>query len=111
VNNQFTEGVDYCFIYPKDDPHSVHIRLLSGTYKDTVYKYGTVKFEESGDNLCLLFQYDVVESTYAKPRKLEKDRDFKTYIGDILVQIMSENIDQEIIDETNDNNTEISNYE
>ena len=39
------EGIDYCFIYPKDDKQSVHIRLIEGPYKDTVFKYGKVKFE------------------------------------------------------------------
>jgi hypothetical protein len=35
-----------------------------------------------------------------KPAKLEKDNDFKNYIGDLLVEIMSSNIEQEMIDET-----------
>ena len=40
------EGIDYCFIYPKDDGQSVHIKLLDGPYKDTIIKYGKVKFKE-----------------------------------------------------------------
>jgi len=94
------EGIDYCFIYPKDDEQSVHIRLLDGPYKDTVYKYGKVKFEEKNQQMYLLFAYDVLESVVSKPKKLEKDNDFKNYIGDLLVEIMSSNIEQEIIDET-----------
>jgi hypothetical protein len=35
-----------------------------------------------------------------KPKKLESDKDFKNYIGDILVELMSGNLEQEIIDET-----------
>jgi hypothetical protein len=34
-----------------------------------------------------------------KPKKLEKDDKFKNYIGDLLVEIMSSNIEQEIVDE------------
>ena len=94
------EGFDYCFIYPKDDAQSVHIRLLTGPYTDTIFKYGKVKFEEKNDELHLLFAYDVLESTISKPKKLEKDLSFKNYIGDLLVEIMSSNIDEEIIDET-----------
>jgi hypothetical protein len=94
------EGVDYCFIYPKDDGTAVHIKFLDGPYKDTVFKYGKVKFKEENEQIYLLFAYDVIESTVDKPKKLEKDDAFKNYIGDLLVEIMSSDIETEIIDET-----------
>jgi len=94
------EGLDYCFIYPKDDTTAVHIRLLEGKYKDTVFKYGKVKFKEENDQVYLLFAYDVIESTVDSSKKLEKDLNFKNYLGDLLVEIMSSNVEQEVIDET-----------
>ena len=94
------EGVDYCFIYPKEDGTAVHIKFLEGPYKDTLFKYGKVKFEEKNEQMYLLFGYDVLESTIDKPKKLEKDETFKNYIGDLLVDIMSGNMEMEIIDET-----------
>jgi len=97
------EGVDYCFIYPKEDEKSVHIKFLDGPYKDTLFKYGKVKFEEKNEQMYLLFGYDVLESKVDKPRKLEKDETFKNYIGDLLVEIMSSNIEQDITDETGTN--------
>ena len=100
------EGIDYCFIYPKDDTTSVHIRFLSGPYKDTVFKYGKVKFEEKNDQVYLLFAYDVLESIVEKPKKLEKDEAFKNYIGDLLVEIMSGNMNEEFIDENRASDTE-----
>jgi hypothetical protein len=103
-----TEGTDYCFIYPKDDQETVHVRLLDGKYKDTVFKYGKVKFEERQGNVYLLFAYDVLESPIDKPKKLEKDTDFKNYLGDLLVEIMSGNLEQDIIDETGTSDTEES---
>jgi hypothetical protein len=48
----------------------------------------------------------VIESPVDKPRKLEKDDKFKNYIGDLLVELMSSNIEQEVIDETGNSNTE-----
>lgn len=105
------EGLDYCFIYPKEDGASVHIRLLTGPYKDTVFKYGKVKFKEENDLVYLLFAYDVLESTVEKPRKLEKDGDFKNYIGDLLVELMSQNMEQDIIDETGTDDSEESNLQ
>ena len=94
------EGLDYCFIYPKDDAQSVHIKLLEGPYKDTIFKYGKVKFKEENDQVYLLFAYDVLESTVSKPKKLQKDSEFKNYLGDLLVEIMGSNIEQEVMDET-----------
>lgn len=102
------EGIDYCFIYPKDDDQGVHIKFLEGQYKDTTIKYGKVKFEEKDDLVYLIFGYDVIESKTDIPKKLEKDEAFKNYLGDLLVEIMSGNIEQEIIDETGNNDSEES---
>ena len=101
---ELVEGIDYSFIYPKDDKNTVHIQLMTGEYKDTVFKYGKVKFKEENDLVYLLFAYDVLESPTHKPKKLEKDEAFKNYIGDLLVELMSGNLEQEIIDETGTDN-------
>jgi hypothetical protein len=101
---ELIEGVDYCFIYPKDDGSSVHIKLLTGPYKDTVFKYGKVKFEERHGNVYLLFAYYVLESPVMKPKKLESDKDFKDYIGPLLVELMSGNLETDIIDESGTEN-------
>ena len=106
---EMLEGTDYCFIYPKDDKTAVHIKLLTGPYQDTVFKYGRVKFEERDENVYLLFAYNVLESTVAKAKKLEKDDDFKNYIGDLLVDLMSANLEQDIIDETGTEDSQESN--
>jgi hypothetical protein len=97
------EGVDFCYIYPKDDGTAVHIKLLEGPYKGTIFKYGRVKFKEENEQVYLLFAYDVLESPIDKPRKMEKDSVFKNYLGDLLVEIMGSNIEQEVIDETGTN--------
>jgi hypothetical protein len=84
---------------------------LEGPYKDTVFQYGKVKFEEKNDLLYLQFAYDVIESSVKKPSKLEKDESFKNYIGDLLMEIMTGNLDQDIIDETRTNDIEESDSE
>ena len=103
---ELIEGTDYCFIYPKEDKTAVHIKLLTGPYKDTVFKYGKVKFEERHTNVYLLFAYYVLESPVMKPKKLESDSDFKDYVGPLLVDLMSGNLDQDIIDATGTDDTE-----
>jgi hypothetical protein len=94
------EGIDYCFIYPKDENAIAHIKFLTGPYTNTTFKYGKVKIKEEPDGAHLLFAYDVLESPVMKPNKLEKDDAFKNYIGDLLVEIMTSNMEQDIIDET-----------
>ena len=108
---EMIEGIDYCFIYPKNDGTAVHIKLMQGPYKDTVFKYGKVKFKEENENVYLLFAYYVLESPVDKPKKLEKDGDFKNYIGDLLVELMSGNLEQEIIDETGTDDFKESNLQ
>ena len=60
------------------------------------------------DNAYLLFAYDVIKCTVSKPKKLEKNKDFKDYIGNMLVEIMMSNMNQEIVDETGTNHFEES---
>ena len=105
------EGLDYCFIYHKNDKTSVHIKFLEGPYKDTIFKYGKVKFKEENEQVYLLFAYDVLESPIKKPAKLEKDDTFKNYIGDLLVEIMTSNIEQEVIDEAGTDDTKEPNLQ
>ena len=100
------EGIDYCFIYPKDDKTITHIKLLLGEYKGVVFKYGKVKITEEVDGPHLHFAFDVLESPERKPKKLMEDVKFKTYLGDMLIGLMSDNIDGDIIDETRTDDTE-----
>lgn len=96
---QLKEGVDFNYEIPETEDTTVGIKLLSGKYIDTVYQYGKVKFEEEKDGaIYLQFVYNVLETPLVK-EELEKDMNFKNHIGDILVNIMSQNIDKGIIDE------------
>ena len=97
---QLKEGVDFNYVIPESEETTVGIKLLTGKYIDTIYQYGKVKFEEekTGD-VYLNFIYNIIESPMDKS-DLEKSEEFKNHIGDILVSIMSENIDKRMIDET-----------
>lgn len=95
------EGIDYRFIDPMDNQDLVQVELLEGLYKGTIYKYGKVSFEEKGEDVYLHFDYNVVKSDVKKPKKLEKEEDFKNHIGNILVEIMSANLEQDIVEDEN----------
>lgn len=108
---QLKEGVDFNYEIPETEDTTVGIKLLSGKYIDTVYQYGKVKFEEEKDGaIYLQFVYNVLETPLVK-EELEKDMDFKNHIGDILVNIMSQNIDKGIIDEVGTDYSEESDTE
>ena len=96
---QMNEDIDYKYIFPANDDKSVHIKLLTGPFEGTIFKYGKVKVEEKDENAYLIFDYDVLETKVSKPKKLEKNEDFKNIIGELLVEIISGNLEQEFIDE------------
>jgi hypothetical protein len=100
------EGIDYIFVYSEDKTETVRIKILSGEYADVVYKYGGVKFEEKNDECHLLFNYTVLESPKIKPKQLENNENFKTFIGNLLVEFLSSNLKMEDTDETGNNDTE-----
>ena len=62
-----------------------------------------VKFEERHGQVHLLFAFDVIESPI---KKLVDSTDFKNYIGDLLLDFISSNVDMEIQDETGTDDTE-----
>lgn len=102
----YKEGVDFNYVIPESEDTTVGVKLLTGEYSNTVYQYGKVKFEEEKDGaIYLQFVYNVMETPLEKD-VLEKDMNFKNHIGDILVSIMSQNIDKGTIDETGTNYSE-----
>jgi hypothetical protein len=105
-----TEGVDYAYIVPSDKETTVYLKLLNGIFKDTIYQYGKVKFDEDKEtgDIYLKFVYNIVE-TPLNAEELEKDLNFKNKIGDILVSIMEQN--QGIQDEIGDSYIEESDQE
>lgn len=103
---KFKEGVDYNFVIPESEDTTIGIKLLTGKYSDVVYQYGKVKFEEekTGD-IYLKFVYNIIESPLNDDLLNE---DFKNYIGDILVDIISQNLDKGMLDEAGTDYTEES---
>lgn len=93
------EGLDFDFIVNDNDKEYVHVRMLTGPYSGVIYRYGKVKLTEKNDELHLHFDFDVIQSPQVKAKSLEKDPDFKNYIGGFLISIIQGNIEQEFVDE------------
>jgi hypothetical protein len=101
------EAVDYEYVIDEKDKSSVHIKLLTGEYKDTIFKYGKVGVKEEDDKAYLQFNFDVIQSSI---KNLEKKLEFRNYIGDLLSIIISKQIDVEetYYDENRTDNTKES---
>ena len=81
----------YAFAQREGDDFSC-VRLLEGQYDGVIYKYDKVAFEpkplDSGD-IPLRFTYDIM----VNPKKVDvESMDFKNYIGDILIEIVEQQL-------------------
>lgn len=97
--SELKEDIDWSYSIPKDEGTTVHIRINTGKYKDVVYQYGKVGFEEQEDgSVYLKFVYNIVDSPIKK-EELEESMEFKNHIGDILTTIISQNMGKGLNDE------------
>ena len=87
----------YTLIEHKDAEDQWAVMLSEGKYEGLVYKYGKIDFHESNDDegATLSFEYDVLEPIDTDVENLTgKDyEEFKTLVGDILVELIEASID------------------
>ena len=99
----------YTLIEHKDADDQWAVMISDGKYEGLVYKYGKIDFHESNENedVTLSFEYDVLEPIDIDVEKLtgEDYIEFKTAIGDILVELIEASIDYH---ENRSDNTETS---
>ena len=86
-----TKNKRYAFAQREGDDFSC-VKLLSGKYEEVIYKYDKVAFEqkplETGE-VPLRFTYDIM----INPKNVDVlGEDFKNYIGDILVEIVEQQL-------------------
>ena len=68
----------------------VPIRITEGSYRALVYQYGTIKFIEEGDNLRCNFTYNVIDN----PNKIEENQELVDYLGEILIEVLNDEIEE-----------------
>ena len=66
------------------------IKILKGKYEGIVFCYGEVRVKEdpANDQCKLSFNYQVQK----RPEGFKEDEEFDSYLGDILTQIISEEV-------------------
>ena len=64
------------------------IKLTSNEYSGIIYTYGRVRLLEEDDQLRIQFEFDIQEN----PVGFVDREKFKNHIGDILVELLEENL-------------------
>ena len=86
-----TKNKRYAFAQRQGDDFSC-IKIMDGQFEGIIYKYNNVKLsqtENADGELPLKFTYDIM----ANPNDEDiKSIDFRNYIGDILVEVMEEQL-------------------
>jgi len=96
---------DYTFVESLDS-ELYGVKLTSGEWEDVIVVYGKVSIKESIETgyATLGFSYQVQDSSSFQPDQLEKDEDFKNYLGDVLSHIINskEETNEDTIDSSVD---------
>lgn len=75
------------------------IEIVSGEYEGLVYQYGRVEFEEGKPHLNFERTIRRLPNDGRTVEELESIEELNTLMGDILVELMQEQIDREQNDE------------
>ena len=98
----------------KADSDFTSIKVLQEPYNGIIYTYGKVKVSEpegEGENAKISFDYRVEEvpPVFGKSKEeIENDQDFANFIGDILVEILEDSVEN---DGSSDDHTSVNNEE
>ena len=83
------------FVSQKDAKFA-SVMIKNGKFKDAIYNYGKVSLPEEEDengNMPFRFEYNIIDNV-GIPRE-EFGEEFFTLIGDILVEIIDEQLEEE----------------
>jgi hypothetical protein len=87
-------GEDYSFMDSlKTD--TVAIKLLTGPYKDIVYRYKELSVKEAHDKsyATMVFDYELFDMAAFTETTLRKDKLFETHVGLVLNALLLEAVD------------------
>lgn len=102
------EGLDYTISLITEEQDWSEVTILQHPWDGIVVKYGAIKFgsENPDGTLNTHFDYDIIKSADLKPNNLTSDKNFVTFLGEVLIDILSNEIellDSELIVEENGN--------
>jgi hypothetical protein len=80
-------NVDYVLI-DSDDGTKTGVGIQTGEFAGVLYHYGKVRLSEEDDFARMTFSYTIVSSPKIPIDDLIQDKNFHTFIGDILTEIL-----------------------
>ena len=86
---------NYTFVSKGDDDWA-SVMIKDGKYEGIIYQYGKVSVAESEDengNMPLSFKYNIIDYSGHNQEDLESSVEFKNTLGDILVEILHEQLE------------------
>ena len=86
---------NYTFVSKGDDDWA-SVMIKDGKYEGIIYKYGKVSVAEGEDengNMPLSFKYNIIDYSGHNQEDLESSVEFKNTLGDILVEILDEQLE------------------
>ena len=86
---------NYTFVY-RDKDNWTSILITKGNYEGVIYRYGRVSVSEKENNegnLPLSFKFNVLDYNNHNEEELNASVEFKDTIGDILVEILDEQLE------------------
>jgi len=87
----------YEIIFDEKNHSTAPVRILEGTFKDFVYKYGAIQvgdFNEDDSDVPLKYEYELLEAPESYALTLDPDHEseeqnqFEQLIGDVLYDII-----------------------
>jgi hypothetical protein len=92
---KYKENIDYELIPSSTDDDHWNVRFLTGDYVETVIAYGKISLEGNGvgdTDTRMSFNLEIVNTP--DPDLTDKNEDFQSYAGDILLSIISESLER-----------------
>ena len=85
------------FEFTEVDDDMTGVRITEGKYDGLHWTFGTVTFDETPDsegNLGCHFDYVIHDN----PTKLEEDQEMLNFMGEILIEVLDQELEEEHID-------------
>jgi len=85
-----TKNKKYVFAQRQEDDYTC-IKLTEGEYKDVIFKYGNVGFKpvKDSEKMSVIFDYNILRN----PNDIDYDtEEFIKYIGDILIDLVEDQV-------------------
>ena len=90
MSQNLIELKDYELIPHDEDEQAWAVRLLTGSYVETVIKFGAISFNRVEEGV-MTFSFSIVSSP--DPELTTEDVDFQDYVGDVLQAVIRDGME------------------